>query len=145
MLGSGLPRRQGRPPDFPTHATVRMKLDRKSEGKQAVVLAVSGSLQGGPDADRFLAEIDRLLAEGRRNVLIDLQGLTRITSTGLGILIAGHASLRRAGGVMKIVHLGDHLESLFAITKLSQVFEVFDDEIEALRSFRSPVEGDTFE
>jgi anti-sigma B factor antagonist len=113
-----------------------MKLERKSEGKQAVVLALSGSLQGGPDAELFLAEIARLLAEGRRNVLLDLQNLTRVTSTGLGILIAGLAPLRRAGGTMKIVHLTDHLESLFVMTKLSLVFEVFDDEVVALKSFR---------
>jgi anti-sigma B factor antagonist len=122
-----------------------MKLERKSEGKQAVVLALSGSLQGGPDAERFSAEIDRLLAEGRRNVLLDLAQVTRVTSTGLGILIAGLASLRRAGGVMKIVNLSDHLESLFAITKLSLVFEVYEDELAALRSFRSGADGSTFE
>jgi len=71
--------------------------------------------------------------------------VTRVTSTGLGILLAGHASLRRAGGAMKIVNLSDHLESLFTITKLSLVFEVFGDEVEALRSFRSGSDGSTSE
>ena len=112
-----------------------MRIERKSEGRQAVVLAVHGSLQGGSDADLFMAEIDRLLAEGRRNVLIDMKALTWINSTGLGILLAGHGSIRRAGGEMKIVHLSDTVENLLAVTKLNRIFEVYGDEVEALRSF----------
>jgi anti-sigma B factor antagonist len=112
-----------------------MRIERKSEGKQAAVLAIHGSLQGGTDADLFTGEIDRLLAEGRRNVLLDMKSLTWINSTGLGILLAGHAAVRRAGGEMKIVHLGDTVENLLAVTKLNRIFEVYADEVEALRSF----------
>jgi anti-sigma B factor antagonist len=113
-----------------------MKLERKSEGKHAVVLVLSGTVLGGPDAEAFLSTIRQLIHEGRRNVLLDLEGVSWINSTGLGILIGGLAALRRAGGTMKIVHLSDRVEGLFAITKLNLVFEVFTDEVSALKSFR---------
>jgi anti-sigma B factor antagonist len=115
-----------------------MRLERKSEGKHAVVLALSGTIEGGPAAETFLSTIRQLILEGRRNVLLDLGGVSWINSTGLGILIGGHAALRRVGGSMKIVNLTDRVESLFAITKLNLVFDVFADEVTALRSFRPP-------
>jgi anti-sigma B factor antagonist len=114
-----------------------MKLELKSEGKHAVVLALAGTIEGGPDAEVFLSTIRRLVSEGRRNVLLDLAAVRWINSTGLGILIGGLAALRQAGGTMKIVHLSDRLEGLFAITKLNLVFEVHADEVSALRSFRA--------
>jgi anti-sigma B factor antagonist len=113
-----------------------MKVARKSEGKHAVVLALSGSIQGGPDAEVFHSAIRQLVEEGRRNVLLDLQNVKLINSTGLGILISGHSTIKRAGGVMKIVNLTERVESLFAMTKLNLVFDVYADEVEALRSFR---------
>jgi anti-sigma B factor antagonist len=113
-----------------------MKIERKSEGKHAVVLSLSGTIQGGSDAERFSAVIRELVAEGRANVLLDLGGVSWISSTGLGILISGHSSLRRAGGGMKVVNLTQRVESLFAVTKLNLVFEVYSDEVMALRSFR---------
>ena len=114
-----------------------MKLELKSEGKHAVVLALAGTIEGGPDAEVFLTTIRQLILEGRRNVLLDLGAVRWINSTGLGILIGGLAALRRAGGTMKIVHLSDRLEGLFAITKLNLVFEVHADEVSALKSFRA--------
>lgn len=114
-----------------------MKVVRKSEGKHAVVLALSGSIQGGPDAEMFHKSIRQLVEEGRRNVLLDLREVTWINSTGLGILIGGHSTLKREGGTMKIVNLTERIGSLFAATKLNLVFDVYSDEVEALRSFRS--------
>lgn len=113
-----------------------MKIERKSEGKHAVVLSLAGTIQGGPDAEHLQTAIRDLVAEGRPHVLLDLQGVTWISSTGLGILIGGHTSLRRAGGSLKIVNLTERVESLFAVTKLNLVFEVYSDEVTALRSFR---------
>jgi anti-sigma B factor antagonist len=113
-----------------------VKIERKSEGKHAVVLSVAGTIQGGPDADHFQTAIRALVAEGRPHVLLDMKDVTWISSTGLGILIGGHTSLRRAGGSLKIVNLTERVESLFAVTKLNLVFEVFSDEVAALRSFR---------
>lgn len=118
-----------------------MKIERKSEGKHAVVLALSGSIQGGPDADLFTHSLEGLIAEGRKNVLLDMQNVKWINSTGLGILIGGHTKLKKIEGVIKIVNLSERIENLFSVTKLNLVFEVFGDEVAALRSFK-PAEAD---
>lgn len=113
-----------------------MKIRRKSEGKHAVVLSILGAIQGGPDADDFQAVIRGLVAEGRANVLLDLESVNWINSTGLGVIIGGYTTLKRAGGSMKLLNLTERVESLFAVTKLNLVFEVYTDEVVALRSFR---------
>ncbi len=113
-----------------------MKIKRKSEGKHAVVLALSGNIQGGPDADTFQDALQEVLAEGRKNILLDLDKVKWINSTGLGILIRGHTTLQKEGGAMKIVNLSERIDNLFSVTKLNLVFEVFTDEVAALRSFK---------
>jgi anti-sigma B factor antagonist len=121
-----------------------MKIERKSEGKHAVVLAISGNVQGGPDADLFSNTLEELVAEGRKNVLLDLKGVKWINSTGLGILIGGLTKLRRVEGTMKIVNMSDRIDNIFSVTKLNLVFEVFTDEVTALRSFK-PAEDSSAE
>ncbi len=119
-----------------------MKITRKSEGKHAVVLALDGNIQGGPDAELFYDTVDGLVGEHRKNVLLDMSGVKWINSTGLGILINGHTKLKNAGGAMKIVHLTERVDNLFSVTKLNLVFEVFKDEVTALRSFK-PLEPES--
>jgi len=120
-----------------------MKIERKSEGKLAVVVALSGNIQGGPDADLFDKAVDELLNEGRSNVLLEMSKVRWINSTGLGILIRGHKTLKEKGGAMKIVNLSERIDNLFSVTKLNLVFEVFTDEVAALRSFRPPEDAST--
>lgn len=113
-----------------------MKIKRKSEGKHAVVLALSGNIQGGPDADLFTGALEDLIAEGRKNILLDLKEVKWVNSTGLGILIGGMSKLKKIDGVMKIVNLSERIDNIFSVTKLNLVFEVFTDEVTALRSFK---------
>lgn len=81
----------------------------------------------------------RSLLEGGRNlVLLNLAGVAYIDSSGLGELIAGHVSLDKSGGRIKLLHLTRRLRELMVITKLLTVFDVFEDESEALASFVSP-------
>jgi anti-sigma B factor antagonist len=118
-----------------------MKIQRKSDGRHAVVLAIAGPIQGGPDADDFQTRIRELVVEGRPNVLLDLAAVSYINSTGLGILIGGYTSLKRAGGTLKLLNLTERVESLFAVTKLNLVFEVYSDEVTAIRSFRTAADS----
>ena len=115
-----------------------MKIEHKSSGKHAVVLALSGNIQGGPDADLFTSTLDDLVGDGRKNVLLDLKRVKWINSTGLGILIGGLTKLKKVDGAMKIVNLSERIENIFTVTKLNLVFEVFTDEVAALRSFKPP-------
>jgi anti-sigma B factor antagonist len=68
-------------------------------------------------------------------MIINLQEVTYIDSAGVGMLVAKMLSVRRAGGDMKLLHLTTRSNRVMTITRLLTVFEAFDDEEEAIRSF----------
>ena len=80
-----------------------------------------------------------LLARGQTQLLVNLQDVSYIDSAGVGMLVAKLLSVRRAGGDMKLLHLTARSNRVMTITKLLTVFEAFDDEAEAIRSFRAAV------
>ena len=87
-----------------------------------------------------LHESVRCLArEGKIQVLLDLAWVKHIDSVGLGELVASHVTLEEKGGALKLMHMTESVQKLMTITKLLTVFDVYDDEPEALASF----EGET--
>jgi len=76
-----------------------------------------------------------LVEEGKTQVLLDLARVTHIDSSGLGELISSHVTLNNKGGALKLIHLTERLRELMTVTKVLPVFEVYDDEPEALASF----------
>lgn len=80
--------------------------------------------------------IRSLVKEGKTRILLDLSQVTHIDSSGLGELISSHVTLSDKGGAIKLMHLTESLRGLLTITKLLTVFEVYDDEPEALASFK---------
>ena len=72
---------------------------------------------------------------GEKKVLLNLANVTNIDSSGLGELVAGHATLEKNGGEMKLLHLTDRVAELMMITKLLTVFDVFENEEIAVASF----------
>jgi anti-sigma B factor antagonist len=111
-----------------------MKWTRKPKGK-VMILVCSGKLMGGPDYEKFHGEIKSLVAEGFKNVLLDFEKITFINSTGVGILISGFTTLKTNGGHLKICKLTDRVESIFIVSQLDRVFELFWDCEQALGSF----------
>src|SRR6188474_2427304 len=101
-----------------------MKIRQREIG-DVVVLDVNGKIMGGPDSEAFQATIDALVESGKRKVLVNLENVSWINSTGLGILIAGFPSLQKSGGKLKLVNVSQRIESLLAVTKLSTIFESF--------------------
>ncbi len=79
--------------------------------------------------------VDRLVAEGRTRLVIDLQGVTRLDSAGIGMLVCKYLTAFRRGGVLKLLHPTIKAEELLHMTRLSTVFEIFESEDEAVRSF----------
>jgi anti-sigma B factor antagonist len=76
-----------------------------------------------------------LAGEGKTQVLLDLAWVKYIDSGGLGELIASHVTLDKKGGALKLMHMTESVHELMTITKVLPVFEVYDDEPEALASF----------
>ena len=83
-----------------------------------------------------LHESIRCLArEGKVQVLLDLASVKHIDSGGLGELVSSHATLDKKGGALKLMHMTESVRELMTITKLLTVFDVYDNEPEALASF----------
>ena len=76
-----------------------------------------------------------LADEGKIQILLDLAWIKHIDSAGLGELIASHVTLANKGGALKLMHMTESVHELMSITKLLTVFDVYDDEPEALASF----------
>jgi anti-sigma B factor antagonist len=76
-----------------------------------------------------------LADEGKIRILLDLARVNHIDSVGLGELISSHVTLDDKGGVLKLMNMSESVHELMTITKLLTVFDVYDDEPEALASF----------
>jgi anti-sigma B factor antagonist len=99
------------------------------------ILDLDGRLVFGEEDLQFRNEIDKLLRARKNRVVLNLARLAEIDTTGLGTLLFALAKLRKEGGGLALVNLrSSHIE-LLELTKLETVFEVFDDEQEAINSF----------
>jgi anti-sigma B factor antagonist len=77
-----------------------------------------------------------LADQGKKKVLLNLAGVKYIDSSGIGELIANYTTISRQGGQLKLLKLTDRVQNLLVITKLLTVFDSYDDEAEALKSFQ---------
>lgn len=113
--------------------------NRKSGSVTIVDLA--GKIALG-ESNRALHEAIRgLTSSGDKNILLNLAKVTVIDSSGLGELVASYASVERNGGSLKLANLSDRFIELITITKLYTVFDVFDNEADALASFGTASEA----
>ena len=80
--------------------------------------------------------VQEALKAGSNNILINLKKATRIDSSGMGELICAYTSVTNRGGKLKLLNLPANIQDVLGITQLITVFEVFDDEEEALASYR---------
>ncbi|HJR57827.1 MAG TPA: STAS domain-containing protein [Vicinamibacterales bacterium] len=79
--------------------------------------------------------INDLVAQGRMNVVLNLGEVTYVDSCGIGVLVAKFVSLRRKGGDLRLVHVTPRSQRLMHITKLMDVFKIFESEDDAIASF----------
>jgi anti-sigma B factor antagonist len=105
--------------------------------RDVTVLDLKGRVRIGGSALDLHKAIRCLVGEGKTKILLNLAAVTHIDSSGLGELISSHITLKDKGGEIKLVYLTERLRELMVITKLLTVFDVYDDESEALASFAS--------
>jgi anti-sigma B factor antagonist len=113
-----------------------MKLDlREKDGVSILVL--SGQLAGGGGDEELREAIDTLLASGRNRILVDFSEVTFMDSAGMGELVAGHRTVERFGGKLKILNPSKRVHNSLTMSKILPIFEVFDDEAQAVESFQT--------
>ena len=104
--------------------------------QNVTILDLAGKIRMGDDIAKLTMALRVVVADGAKNILLNMAGITYIDSSGLGELVAGYTTLQRSGGELKLLHLTDRVSELMIITKLLTVFEAFDDEMEAVNSFQ---------
>jgi anti-sigma B factor antagonist len=106
--------------------------EREREGIR--ILDLSGRLtagEAGAVRDRVRAEVET----GAKQFIFNLQDVDYIDSTGLGVMVMCYTGVERAGGVLKLLNLNRRNVELLVLTKLTTVFEIFNDEQDAVNSF----------
>ena len=99
------------------------------------VVEVSGRIELGEGSAAIREVVRDLLARGRKKIVLDLADVDYIDSAGLGALVSAFTSVRNEGGDLKLVYLTKKVQDLLQMTKLYTVFEIFDDETAAIKSF----------
>ena len=112
-----------------------MELDLLENGN-VDVLVLSGQLTISVEGQLSEA-IDTLLESDRTSILLDLTRLSYMDSVGIGELVASYRTVKRLGGVLKILKPTKKVRDSLSLTQLLPIMEVFDDEETAVASFTS--------
>jgi anti-sigma B factor antagonist len=104
------------------------------EKYNAVVIELKGNVMGGEDTKEFTETLHKLIEEGKKNIIVDLSAVKFMNSSGLGMLISGLTTMKRADGHLKLANVTDKIESLLIITKLITIFESYESVDEAIKS-----------
>ena len=99
------------------------------------VVKVSGRIELGEGSAAIREVVRDLLAKARKKIVLDLADVDYIDSAGLGALVSAFTSVRNEGGDLKLVYLTQKVQDLLQMTKLYTVFDVYDDETAAIKSF----------
>ena len=113
-----------------------MSIDIQQREREGItILDLKGRLTVGDDVSRFREQLQKQIDSGHRNIVLNMEQVDYIDSTGLGALVMAYTSMQRAGGKIKLLNLSRRGIELLVMTKLTTIFEVFDDEQSAINSF----------
>jgi anti-sigma B factor antagonist len=79
--------------------------------------------------------VDEALAAGSRKILIDFSKVTRMDSSGMAELVAAYKRISDGGGQIKLLHLPSNIRDVLGITQIARVFDIYEDEDEAVQAF----------
>lgn len=113
-----------------------MQLEQRQAG-DIVIVKVVGDITLNKGGDVILKDkINSLLQQGTKKVLLDLGSVSYVDSAGLGQLVHVHTTTTHHGGQLKLLNLSKRLTDLLVVTKLATVFDSYEDEKEALASYK---------
>jgi len=111
-----------------------MQIDERVVG-EVTILDLKGKITLGEGDEALKDKINSLIHQGRKRILLNLADVPYIDSAGLGEVVRTYTTVSRQGGQLKLVNLTKRITDLLSITKLLTVFETFESEPEALKSY----------
>ena len=104
--------------------------------KDVMVLDLRGRVTLGPETEAVRTKLKALVAAGNHRIILNLGEVTYLDSVGLSTLISGYTSAKSAGGNLKLLHLPRGVQQLLQITRLSTVFDIYEDLDKAVDSYQ---------
>lgn len=101
------------------------------------ILDLDGRLIIGPESEALAERLQQLSKQGARKILVNLQKVTQLDSSGICSLLQGYTAMKQAGGSFKLLHPGGHAREVLEVMRLTETIPTIDDEAKALASFGS--------
>jgi anti-sigma B factor antagonist len=102
------------------------------------VIHLQGPITLGQGTSRLRSLILNALDAGKKNILLNMSEVFYMDSSGLGELVAAYTTTTRRGGKLKLMKLTPRVQDVVQLTRVYRIFEVYDNEDAAVRSFPSP-------
>jgi len=99
------------------------------------IVDLNGKVTLGENTGILRDELRSLLAQGKKNIVLNLKDVSYVDSAGLGELVGAYTTATNQGGAVKLLHMQSKMRDLMQITKLHTIFPAFEDEQEAVASF----------
>ncbi|MDH4129255.1 MAG: STAS domain-containing protein [Spirochaetota bacterium] len=111
-----------------------MDIQTRDLKNNIIVLDINGEidLYNAPEIKKKIKE---QMDEGKNNVIVNLDKVSYVDSSGIGVLISSLSQLKKVGGGLKIINVYASVKKVFELTKLTSFFEIFESEEEAVKSF----------
>ena len=111
-----------------------MQIEERVVG-DVTILDLKGKMTLGEGDELLKDKINSMVHQGNKRLVLNLEGVPYIDSAGLGEIVRTYTTVSRQGGNLKLLNLTKRIQDLLAITKLLTVFETFDNEGDAVKSF----------
>ena len=111
-----------------------MQIEERVVGS-VTILDLKGKVTLGDGDEALKDKINSLIHQDRKRILLNFANVPYVDSAGLGEIVRTYTTVSRQGGQLKLVNLTKRITDLLSITKLLTVFETFDSEPDALKTF----------
>ncbi len=113
-----------------------MQIHQRQVG-DVTIIDINGKMTLGEGDELLRDKVNSLLQQGQKKMVLNLAEGPYIDSAGLGEVVRTYTTVSRQGGALKLLNLTKRIQDLLAITKLLTIFETFDTEADAVKSFSS--------
>lgn len=113
-----------------------MSLDIEQREREGVALLdLRGRITMGDEVGTFRTAVEKVAAQAGARLILNMQDVDYVDSTGLGAMVMCSTRLKNTGGIAKLVNVNRRNIELIVMTKIDTIFEVFEDETDAINSF----------